>query len=437
MHKTIALCLAVATSCKPEAVTLGVRKNKDKPSVPVAKHDAAPISLEEIKRPNSLSITHDNKVQQSLNTAATYGEALRLAAKKGDIATVKTLLNKPGIDVDTKDIIGKTPLHYAKDAATVRLLLDKGANVNTQDINGNTALYEAALAGRYDAIQALIKAGVNAQEALKHAANLGYVEALQYLIKAGAEAQSVLYETTEQRRIIAVKSLIKAGVNAQDAVHHAARRNDIILLKAIISAGNAVKAKDNDEQPLWLAYAIEVQTLIESNVDINARNTHGSTPLHTAARKGKRAVAWALLARGANIEIKDKEGKTPLHIAAEEGMRSLVWILLAKGANIEARNNSGWTPLHLAAWKGKIAVVRLLLVRGADIEAENHWGYTPLHWVAYDGQIAAAEILINNKARINPRIIRGCWKRKTPLGLARTKGRATMVEYLRKHGGSE
>ena len=203
--------------------------------MPVAKHDAAPISLEEIKRPNSLSITHDNKVQQSLNTAATYGEALRLAAKKGDIATVKTLLNKPGIDVDTKDIIGKTPLH----------------------------------------------------------------------------------------------------------------------------------------------------------------------------------------------------------IAAEEGMRSLVWILLAKGANIEARNNSGWTPLHLAAWKGKIAVVRLLLVRGADIEAENHWGYTPLHWVAYDGQIAAAEILINNKARINPKIIRGCWKRKTPLGLARTKGRATMVEYLRKHGGSE
>ena len=93
IHKTIALCLALttATSCKPETVTLGVKKDSakaqevnqdpelivlksasgpyithDKPSVPVAHQ--GPISFEEKKSPISPPIESKYPVPIPLET---------------------------------------------------------------------------------------------------------------------------------------------------------------------------------------------------------------------------------------------------------------------------------------------------------------------------------------------------------------------------------
>jgi Ankyrin repeats (3 copies) len=63
------------------------------------------------------------------------GEALADAARKGDAAAVKKLLDE-GVDVNTKFRYGTTALSFACDRGhldVVKLLLDRGADVNVRD----------------------------------------------------------------------------------------------------------------------------------------------------------------------------------------------------------------------------------------------------------------------------------------------------------------
>ena len=57
------------------------------------------------------------------------------AARRGDVAAVKALLDK-GVDVNAKTHYGATALSYACDKGhteVVRLLLDRGADPNSKD----------------------------------------------------------------------------------------------------------------------------------------------------------------------------------------------------------------------------------------------------------------------------------------------------------------
>ena len=75
---------------------------------------------------------------------ASDGEALIDAAKKGDVAKVKTLLAE-GANIDHQDRRGLTALMWASmrgHVPVVEVLLAQGAKVNHQDYHGGTALLE-------------------------------------------------------------------------------------------------------------------------------------------------------------------------------------------------------------------------------------------------------------------------------------------------------
>jgi ankyrin repeat protein len=57
--------------------------------------------------------------------------------------------------------------------------------------------------------------------------------------------------------------------------------------------------------------------LASPDVDVNAVDEHGNTPLIEAARFGHDKVATALLIAHADPSIKNDEGKTALMLAAE------------------------------------------------------------------------------------------------------------------------
>ncbi|BET37353.1 ankyrin repeat domain-containing protein [Wolbachia pipientis] len=91
----------------------------------------------------------------------------------------------------------KRELHYAVDAKTVRLLVEKGANVNAADIEGHTALHLAVTEKRLEIVRELIKSGadVNAEEygnkciPLHLACMVGEKEIVEELVKAGGEIE--------------------------------------------------------------------------------------------------------------------------------------------------------------------------------------------------------------------------------------------------------
>jgi ankyrin repeat protein len=100
-----------------------------------------------------------------LNTRDKDGStALHCAAWKGHPEIVAFLL-KAGADVsshNTNDHWGTTPLHAAAHAnrtVIVQLLLDAGADVNAKDMNGNTPLYHTTFHKATAAAKILAKFG--------------------------------------------------------------------------------------------------------------------------------------------------------------------------------------------------------------------------------------------------------------------------------------
>lgn len=68
--------------------------------------------------------------------------ALMVAASKGDLATVKSLVDK-GVNVNTQDERGSTPLMeavWAGHADVVNFLIERKADVNVKKTDGSSAL---------------------------------------------------------------------------------------------------------------------------------------------------------------------------------------------------------------------------------------------------------------------------------------------------------
>ena len=144
--------------------------------------------------------------------------------------------------------------------------------------------------------------------------------------------------------------------------------------------------------------------LAHEDINVNATDEYGLTPLHWAAINGHSKVVELLLAKkDINPNVANKDGLTPLHWAADKGNLDVVELLLAKeDINLNAAHKYGSTPLHRAAKNGHSQVVELLLAK-EDINpnAANKDGLTPLHWAAKNGHSQVVELLLA-KEDINP-----------------------------------
>ncbi|WP_342068445.1 ankyrin repeat domain-containing protein [Wolbachia endosymbiont (group B) of Melanargia galathea] len=109
----------------------------------------------------------------------------------------ESLLENSFKNIYARDENGRTALHYAINAKTVRVLVEKGVNVNAADVGGYTALHLAVTEKRLEIVRELIKSGaeVNAEEygnkciPLHLACMVGEKEIVEELVKAGGEIE--------------------------------------------------------------------------------------------------------------------------------------------------------------------------------------------------------------------------------------------------------
>ena len=140
------------------------------------------------------------------------------------------------------------------------------------------------------------------------------------------------------------------------------------------------------------------------DVDVNAKDADGKTPLHHAAAKNAYKKTTILLERGADVNEKDKLGKTPLHYAAENNAYQTATLMLKYGADPNIYNNDDWrngTPLHYAAYKNAHNTAKVLLEHGADINAKAKYGDTALHNTKWNDAHNTAKVLLENGALVN------------------------------------
>ncbi len=112
----------------------------------------------------------------------------------------------------------------------------------------------------------------------------------------------------------------------------------------------------------------EVQSLFQSDTDIDLADTNGNTALHTAAMVNNAEIVNLLLFRGANSEIKNNDGDTALHLAIKNNGFEASLLLAAIGSNIFSRDGDGKTALELALETGSRFNEALLTEHTGDLQ---------------------------------------------------------------------
>lgn len=250
-----------------------------------------------------------------------------------------------------------------------------------------------------------------------------------------------------------LEALMRKGANERDpsgnsALHLAIKAGDRGAIIELIANPNVdVNAKNKKGvTPLQSAVSEgDIQTiraLLKAGANVNEKKYGGFTPLHSVAVFEKNiGIGEVLLkADGIRLNEKNRHQATPLHTALKFSNNEFALAIIRAGAEINERDNDKMSPLHYATERANINTIRALIRASADVHAKNSQGRTPLHLAAELGRVEAIVEFLAAGANVDEKDNEG----QTPMHLAAQhddkEGIQTLIEangdvHARDHKG--
>ena len=326
---------------------------------------------------------------------------LSAAAQFGHFECVSILSEDVRVDINARDSYGRTPLSLAVSNShaeiTALLLAHDDVSVDLSDKHMNTPLHWAVTAGSSPILDQLLpdervnknhldKQGRNV---LSWAAEYGAADVVQILIRSqqieigqkDPRGRTPLSYAAQHGHLDVVKLLVKSGrVDLLDRDHN--RRNAHSWAAA-------------QRESSVLRYLLK-----ECPAGADVEDIDGWTPLAWALDPpGYPDNILALLQLGA-VDVNHKDGihgRTCLSWAASYGYTQIVrYLLRIDGIELGSRDVNGGTPLSDAAACGNAEIIRLLVgTNSVDVNSRDNNGRTPLSWAAREGHGEAVRTLLS------------------------------------------
>ncbi|MCJ1251149.1 Ankyrin-2 [Trapelia coarctata] len=298
-----------------------------------------------------------------------------------------------------RNAVGNTLLHLAcafNRKEIVNYLLALKPDLEVENADGSTALNLSGIHGSPDITEALLDAGADPAHCNRNGFNLWHAT-------ASSASLEPLQRLCQRSKIIRLEDRTSLGHTP--------------LLSAVAAGGTAT-----------------VEKLLALGSDIHAIDNQASGVLHVAATYGKTEVINLLLKKASELDVEalDSNGNTPLLVAAANGHQSSVVALLDSGSDPYVTNERHLTLLHYAAWTDNWILLNSLKIREVtlDLEATLDLGRTALFFAVEKGNIMMAGKLLDLGARVDSADAEG-WN---ALHVAAYLGHDSVMELLLKHG---
>ncbi len=224
-------------------------------------------------------------------------DQLEKAADKGDLARVKSLLDR-GAPPDGS-VWTETPLCSAcvnGHMAVVRLLVERGANMDSCGWSGTTPLYWAAYRSDKEMVQYLLDRGArDIDSGLWGAAVVGSEEMVQFFLDKGARKLDLPLSAASGRGDVKMMGFfLQRGARATgDTLTSAASGGHVPAIKRVLQLGvdvNDKNQRDGETALMWAAKSCRLaatEFLLQQGADINAQNNKAITALGYARKKAE------------------------------------------------------------------------------------------------------------------------------------------------------
>jgi len=126
-------------------------------------------------------------------------------------------------------------------------------------------------------------------------------------------------------------------------------------------------------------------------VDVNARDSRGRTPLHYAAEQNNAALAAFFIAMGADVNAEDNSHETPLGVCAERGSVKAAKVIASSGADIHKPTKNEISIAQTALLD--IPFLEAILTP-VSMESEDQNGKTILHSASEMGNVKATQAIL-------------------------------------------
>jgi myosin-5 len=292
----------------------------------------------------SVAVTNCEDVVSELNRSGRDGKTpLHLAISSNNFSSAEFLLQSNDVVANTQDNHGNTPLHYAKHASFVKLLLERGmANPNIPNERGFCAIHVAVQRRDIESVKCL----------LSHFANVNVADDCKWLTPLHLAAQDTIHDSNSRSNTLA-----KGSQSRSPAV-------EITRLLCAVTKPHPA--------------------------DLNYQDKDGNTPLHHASilQNGTAGeIMLLLLKNGANPNIKNNRGQTPMHLFMHNSslrpfdfFQDIMQLMLYQGYDTNIQSQNGCTSIHLAIYHRDIDSAICLLERNSQLHLE--WK-KPARWEKY------------------------------------------------------